>query len=96
MGGQWRIAPDDLKKFMGIESFESIANRPINNPEDKTYHTEGKTKILISAVVDINVTDREEALRISSTIMAAMNSRDSSEKTRCDYLFFEEEGKADA
>ena len=94
VGGQWRIAAEELKEFMGLDSLADMANRPVPNPEQTTYETAGKEKVLVSAVVDVNVASREEALRLSSSIMAAMNSGHRTEKARCDYLFYEEEGRA--
>jgi len=94
VGGQWRISSDDLKVFMGIDSFQEIANKPVIDPDIKFYNNDAKIKILISSVVDIFVSSKEEAHRLSSTIMAAMNGRDTTETARCDYLFYEEEGKA--
>lgn len=93
-GGQWRINSDDLKKFMGINSFEEVANRIVPDPDKRSYDIKGKEKVLVSAVVDVNVASKEEALRLSSTIMAAMNGRKDRDPARCDYLFYEEEGKA--
>lgn len=89
MGGQWRVVPDDLKTFMGMDSFAETANRPKPNPENRTYGASGKRKGLVSAAVDVNVAFKEEALRLSSTILAAMNSRVREEAARCDYLFYE-------
>ena len=94
-GGLWRISSDDLKEFMGISSFDEIVHRIVPDPDKRSYDIKGKEKVLVSAVVDVNVASKEEAFRLSSTILAAVNSRDDrSSPARCDYLFFEEEGKA--
>ena len=94
VGGQWRIDAEDLRNFMGIESYEEIANREVANPENRSYTHEDRRKVTVSAVVDVAVASKEEALRLSSTIMAAMNGRDRTVPARCDYLFNEEEGTA--
>lgn len=94
-GGQWRVLSDNLKDFMGIDSFDVIEQKPFPNPENRSYAISGKEKILVSAVVDVNVTSKDEAHRLSSTILAAVNGRpDKNQPARCDFLFFEEEGKA--
>lgn len=94
VGGQWRITPDDLKKFTGVDGWENIVNPPHVNPEERSYSASGRAGIQVSAVVDVAVASKEEALRLSSTILAAMNSREKSKPARCDYLFDEEEGLA--
>lgn len=94
VGGRWRIDSEDLRIFMGIDSFGEIANREVPNPEERIYPVAGRRKVSISAVVDVAVASKEEALRLSSTIMAAMNGRDRTVPARCDYLFNEDEGTA--
>lgn len=93
VGGQWRVLADDLKTFLGADSFADIANRPKPDPETRTYDSTKKERIVVSAVVDIHVGSKDEALRLSSTILAAMNSPHEDEQARCDQIFFEEEGR---
>ena len=95
MGGQWRMTSSDLADFTGNEeelnhtvlSVESLNTEPVSNLENQ--------KVLVSSIVDIFVKNSEEALRISSSIMAAMNSRGAADdKARCDYIYYENEKRA--
>ncbi len=94
VGGQWRISAADLKEFMGISSFDEITSVNITDPDKEMYFHNGQKRITISSVVDVRIETREEALRISSSILAAMNNRDREDPARCDYLFLEKEGIA--
>jgi excisionase family DNA binding protein len=94
VGGQWRVTAADLQAFSGVASLAELANQKVADPGARTYPPSDQPRILVSAVVDIQVHSREEADRLSSSIMAAMNSRDSRERARCDFLFFGEEGRA--
>ncbi len=93
-GGQWRIILQDLMDFMGIHDPAELANRTVSNPEETTYDHIENTKIRVSAVVEVDVSSREEALRLSSTVTAAMISRERDSEARCDYQFMEETGMA--
>lgn len=94
VGGQWRITPDDLKSFTGVEEWGKIVNPSIPDPETRDYPARNDSSIRVSAVVDIAVRSKEEAGRLSSSILAAVNSREKTRPARCDYLFDEEEGLA--
>ena len=93
-GGQWRITLKNLMDFMGIENLSDLANRKIPNPEERNYSHGSNPKVIVSAVVDIKVSSKEEALRLSSTVTAAMLSRDRNSAARCDYQFMEDSGQA--
>ncbi len=94
-GGQWRIILQDLMDFMGIQDTAELANRSVNNPEERSYiHPDNAYKVRVSSVVEVNVSSKDEALRLSSTITAAMISRERDSEARCDYQFMEDTGTA--
>lgn len=68
LGKQYRISGHDLSVF--------VEGRGIDGLE--TYEEAQEPKIEVSAVVDINVRDRDEADRIESMLLAALNSKDPS------------------
>ena len=100
VGKQWRIQKSDLKTLIGDEqaggqeenkAIELKDRTPISQKELRKY----KEKVLVSAVVDVFAADKEEAIRLSNSILAVMNSKDPSYgPSRCDYVFYEEELKA--
>lgn len=94
VGGQWRIDSDDLKKFMGISSFEAVQERAVMNPEETSYRHDPEIGIQVSSVVNIPVKNREMALRLSSSILASLQNRGDRKTIRCDYLFLESDGIA--
>ncbi len=69
VGKQYRISGHDLSVL--VESFgldmSDLTGQKENKPSDS---------ITVSAVVDINVHDRDEADRISNTLIAAMSNKD--------------------
>lgn len=80
VGKQWRISSHDLSLFMEDNSV-TITNK--NESENSTIeiaigdnHSEIH-KINISTVIDIMEVDNEEYRKISNTLLALMNSRDS-------------------
>lgn len=93
VGGQWRVQAEDLRLFMGVDSFAEIANRPKADPESRTYDNSEEVRIRVSSVIDVYVDSKEEALRLSGMIMAVMNSPHEDDKARCDQIFYEEEGR---
>lgn len=100
VGKQWRIKEQDLKVLLGDEKAgsretEEVVEFKDATPVSKKELAEYKEKVQVSAVVDVFVADREEAFRLSNTILAVMNSKDPSYgKKRCHYKFYEEELKA--
>lgn len=97
VGGQWRVTESDLQTLTGRLNVLPSKNEPWEYPKESLNVPKGNkvTKIQVSTIVDIWVTDKEEAFRISSTIMAVMNCKDQAYgNARCDYVFNEEEMKA--
>lgn len=83
VGKQWRISGHDLSVFMEKNNV-NIGNKEIKIEEndDVEFSTKkesgltSKTKINVSSVVDINEVGRDEYFRISTLLMAIMNTRD--------------------
>ena len=82
VGKQWRISGHDLSLFME----DNNVNIKINNKleSEKIEFSNGDidsnnrtSKINVSTVIDINEVDIDEHRRISNTILALMNSKDS-------------------
>ncbi len=82
VGKQWRISGHDLSVFMEKNNV-SINNKKISEESNIDFVTNGevkdtiKQKVNVSTVVDINVVDKEEYFRISNTLIALMNCKDS-------------------
>lgn len=79
VGKQWRISSHDLSLFMEdnnviIKDKSQAENQGI---EFAIGDLNGKSKINISTVIDIMEVDNEEYRRISNTLLALMNSKDS-------------------
>jgi excisionase family DNA binding protein len=97
IGGQWRIMEHDIKGFMGGETVERPETDSIKDVKGsrKGLNRKIQKKVRVSSIVDVFVENKEEALRISSTILAAMKSKDPAYgDARCDYLFDEHDMKA--
>lgn len=82
IGKQWRISGHDLSIFMennniNIRNKNEIADEKIEFSTNDTNIKDSKSKMKISTVVDINEIDMEEHRRISNTLLAVMNSKDS-------------------
>ena len=77
VGKQWRISEEDIHLFMEkskeLTEKDDILEFSVN---EKESHFE-KTKINVSAVIDIEEIDKEQYMRISNTLIAIMNSKDS-------------------
>lgn len=82
VGKQWRITGHDLSLFIEKNN-TNINDTNIVKESNIDFHTNGevkaigKRKVNVSAVVDINDIDKEEYFRISNTLIAIMNSKDS-------------------
>lgn len=82
VGKQWRISGHDLSVFMEKNNV-SINNKKISEESNIDFVTNGelkdtiKQKVNVSTVVDINDVDKEEYFRISNTLIALMNCKDS-------------------
>ncbi|HCO73321.1 MAG TPA: hydroxyacid dehydrogenase [Clostridium sp.] len=85
VGKQWRISGHDLSVFMEKNNV-SINNKKISEESNIDFVTNGevkdtiKQKVNVSTVVDINDVDKEEYFRISNTLIALMNCKDSEMK----------------
>ena len=95
VGKQWRILQQDLDAFTG--STDTPTDNGINLvPGDPAHSLPGpEPKIQVSAVVDIRVKNREEALRLSNSVVAVLNCKDPAYgRARCDFFYYETEHKA--
>lgn len=85
VGKQWRISGHDLSVFMEKNNV-SINNKKISEESNIDFVTNEEVKdtinqkINVSTVVDINDVDKEEYFRISNTLIALMNCKDSEMK----------------
>lgn len=78
VGKQWRIEGHELSRFMeGNKDKLSSYEMQDEVSEDSNFEKEER-KITASAVIDIEVLDREESMNISNMLMAAMSGKDSS------------------
>jgi len=82
VGKQWRISGHDLSIFMEKNNV-SINNKKISEESNIDFIINGEVKdtinqkVNVSTVVDINDVDKEEYFRISNTLIALMNCKDS-------------------
>lgn len=83
VGKQWRIAKQDLDAFMEINNNNgnsidknTYKESGIEFTVDKSNPTNKFSKVNVSTVIDINEVDREEYERLSSLLLAIMNSSD--------------------
>ena len=76
-GKQWRISDQDLSSFleMNNDRVESKEEYICDTAKDKSLDVRSKVKV--STVVDISDIDKNQYMRISSLLIAVMNSRDS-------------------
>lgn len=82
VGKQWRISGHDLSLFMednnvNIKSNNKLESEKIEFSNGDIDSNNRTSKINVSTVIDINEVDIEEHRRISNTILALMNSKDS-------------------
>lgn len=77
IGKQWRISDKDLNAFM--EKDTEGSNDSAEEDKEVMIAVENTDKsipkVAVSTVIDINETDKEQYMRISNTLIAAMNSR---------------------
>lgn len=82
VGKQWRISGHDLSVFMERNNV-NISNKNIGEGSNIDFVTNGevretvKQKVNVSTVVDINDVDKDQYFRISNTLIALMNCKDS-------------------
>lgn len=82
VGKQWRISGHDLSIFMennnvNISSRDEIENEKIEFSTSEVHNKSRFSKINVSTVVDINEVGMDEYMRVSNTLIAIMNSKDS-------------------
>ena len=82
VGKQWRISGHDLSLFMednnvNIKSNNKLESEKIEFSNGDIDSNNRTSKINVSTVIDINEVDIYEHRRISNTILALMNSKDS-------------------
>jgi excisionase family DNA binding protein len=89
IGRTWRVSEDDLKAFCYCELSSNQA------PELAPKYDTLKDRISVSAVIEINEQNSEEASRISNSIIAMLNcERESDGKSRFDFFYYPEIEKA--
>lgn len=89
IGRSWMVSGDELKEYTHSEL--SGAEKPRLEP-DYASLTE---RIAVSAVVEIDEENSEEASRISNSLMAMLNGKDESwGETRFDFFYYPEVRKA--
>ena len=82
VGKQWRISGHDLSVFMEKNNVNA-SDKKISEESNIDFVTNGEVKetvlqkVNVSAVADINDIDKEEYFRISNTLIALMNCKDS-------------------
>ena len=82
VGKQWRISGHELSLFMednnvNIKSNNKLESEKIEFSNGDIDSNNRTSKINVSTVIDINEVDIDEHRRISNTILALMNSKDS-------------------
>lgn len=89
IGRSWMVHEDDLKAYAHGEF--AVREEPRLEPDYGSI----SERITVSAVVEINEQNSEEAGRISNTLMAMLNCKDESwGKSRFDFFYYPEAQKA--
>ena len=93
IGRGWRITHGDLRDYAHAEL------APEKDEKEKTTGNSDlhpvSERIRISTVIEIEETDREEASRISNSMIALLNCKDPAwGKSRFDFIHYPETGKA--
>ena len=89
IGRSWMISEDDLKIYCHAEL--SSEPQPVLSPN---YETIGE-RIKVSAVVEINEQNSEEASRLSNSLMAVLNGeKGKNGEMRFDFLYYPDIQKA--
>lgn len=68
VGKQWRVSEADLNEFLNSDGVAFSAPAPLLK--------NGKKKVSVSTVVDLDQVSKEQYQRISNTLIAIMNVRD--------------------
>lgn len=86
VGRTWMIQEDGLNNYLQGEA----ADKPSNRQQKSLVE-----RITVSAVVEVEEQDSDEATRISNSLLAILNSKDDSYgKSRFDFFYFPEIQKA--
>ena len=89
VGGQWRIHGNDLSNFVGHRGTVKQEIIPRQNIRQKT---DDNPEPWVSTVVHGENIDKTDAIRISNTLIALMNSKtEKDRKSRLDTVYFEED-----
>ncbi len=92
IGRSWMVSRDELKEYAHSEFAVEEKPRQETNKTDSANLAE---RIAVSAVVEIDEENSEEASRISNSLMAMLNGKDNSwGKTRFDFFYYPEIRKA--
>lgn len=89
MGRSWRITKDALKEYAHSELAVPA------QPKEPVNYGSIHDRIKVSAIIEINEQNSEEASRLSNTIMAALNCKDPAwGNSRVDFFYYPEIQKA--
>jgi len=89
IGRSWMVSGDELKEYAHGELAGDV--KPRLEPDYGSL----ADRIAVSAVVEIDEENSEEASRISNSLMAMLNGKDESwGKTRFDFFYYPEVRKA--
>ena len=89
VGGRWRIHGNDLTSFVGAKDESELTV-----PRAQKSKADITPAPWVSSVVHAENIDREEAIRISNTVVAIVNSNEKQHsRCRIDTVYFEEELK---
>ena len=93
VGGRWKIHGNDLSSFVGSGDFGRIESMPEKRPKPKKQ-AGVNPEARVSTVVHGENIDHDDAVRISNTMIALMNSKSEQDgKGRLDTVYFEEDLK---
>ena len=89
VGRSWRISQESLKTYAHAElASVPTVTQPVN-------YTSMNERMKVSAVIEINEQNSEEASRLSNTLMAALNCKDPSwGDSRFDFFYYPDIQKA--
>ena len=93
IGGRWRIHGNDLSRFVGHRDATGLEG---SMPSQDTRKPKacGSPELWVSTVVHGENIDKENAIRISNTLIALLNSKTEQDgKSRLDTVYFEEDLK---
>jgi excisionase family DNA binding protein len=96
LGKGWRIYKSDIESFIDDEGRSRAGTQGEKSDTSiERSRIEKHEKVLVTSIVDIYVQNRDEADRISASIIGSSNTRDQSYgNVRIDYIYYETEIKA--